>query len=315
MMKGKFTNFIGIDVSKDKVDVFLSEESLHRVVQNSPEAIREFFRTVKIENALVVLENTGAYERICSSTLLEMGFSIHRANNKEVYRFRGKKKSKNDKLDSILLAGYGEWMQLQKKTIYLYKEPRQFKENIRQLSLYISEQKAILAGEKKRLQSPGCQLIKDSIQNTLDLMEQNILKLETELNELIDSDPEVKGRLELMCKYKGIGRITAINLIAHLPELGVLNRKAIASLSGTAPRVNESGNKIGYRSTKGVGRPIVKRTLFMAALSAIRHNEKLRAYWERKKLTEKVKMKIMVAVMHKMVIQLNAILKAGYIMQ
>ena len=197
----------------------------------------------------------------------------------------------------------------------LYQSPTELSEKIRQLARYLGQLKTARVKEKNRLKSPGCNLIQDFVKKTLEHMDRRIDDLEKQLKELVDQDPDTKGRKELLCRYDGVGETTALQLLAHLPELGRVSRNAIAALSGTAPYDRESGNSIGYRSTKGSGRSIVKRTLFMACLSAVRHNKKLAAYFEAKKQTEKAKMKIMVAVMRKMVVQLNAILKAGYIME
>jgi transposase len=313
-MTQTFSNFIGIDVAKNKVDVFCLTTSVHRAIENNSQALQTFFGKMETKNTLVVLENTGGYENTCLSTLLDMGFALHRTNNNKVHGFVHSlgKKAKNDRIDAKTLALYGErdW---QKENLKLWQKKDELEEKIRQLAAYLSELRATRAREKNRVQSPGCVLIRDSVKETLRLMDQNIQNVEKELDDLIDSHPDFKNRLELACGYKCIGKKTAIQLLAHLPELGKVNRQAIAALSGTAPYDRDSGQKRGYRSTRYGGRPIVKCVLYMASLSATRYNKKIADYYQRRIKTEKAKMKIVVAVMRKIIVQLNAILKVGYI--
>ena len=98
-----------------------------------------------------------------------------------------------------------------------------------------------------------------------------------------------------------------------LPELGKVNHRAIASLAGLAPHPKDSGKIKGHRSIKGNGRPIVRRILFMAALSAVRYNENLSKFYEKKLKDGKRRMVALTACMRKMLVQLNAITKKGVI--
>ena len=121
-MTNSFLYFIGIDVSKDKVDIFSTETSSHFTVKNTKKAIREaFFKGFDREKTLVILENTGGYEKVCIETLTTIGFKIHRANNNKVknfIRYSGVK-AKTDKCDAKSLADYG-------RCTYLDPEKRKF---------------------------------------------------------------------------------------------------------------------------------------------------------------------------------------------
>ncbi|MFI0348767.1 MAG: transposase [Chthoniobacterales bacterium] len=111
-----------------------------------------------------------------------------------------------------------------------------------------------------------------------------------------------------MKSVKGIGQVTAIMLLAYMPELGSLNEKQIAALAGVAPYNNDSGRHQGRRSIKG-GRYEVKRILYMAALTATRFNKILKTFYERLVAQGKSKKIALVAVMRKLIVLLNHMLK------
>lgn len=306
------TNFIGIDVSKDTLDVFSTETSRHCKISNGNKAIRKLFSTFDVNNTFVVLENTGGYEKRCLNMLLRLGFRVHRTNNnlaKDFIKSLGKR-GKTDKVDAIALATYGKERHEQ---LELYKPRTATQENIRQLALYLTALKLFRVQEKNRLKSPGCEDISSEVEKTLEVITDRISEVEKVINTIINSDKNYKEKVDLLCSYKGIGKSTAVQLISHLPELGTIQRRPIAALSGVAPFSNDSGKYIGYRSTKGGGRPVVKRTLFLAALSAIRFNDKIAEHYIKKQSEGKKKMVAITACMRKMVIHLNAIMRDGEI--
>jgi transposase len=307
-----FSNFVGIDVSKDTLDVFSTETSKHCKISNGNKAIKTLFVDFNPNNTFVVLENTGGYEKYCIRSLLSMGFTIHRTNNNMVKALVESldKKGKTDKVDARYLSMYGEERH---RKLKVYELPGENQETIRQLAKYIYELKVTRAEGKNRLQSPGCENIASEILKTNELLDTRIEEIEERINELLKADKETRKTIELICKYNGIGKSTAIQLIAHLPELGTVNRRAISALAGCAPYANDSGKSKGYRTTKGGGRPIVKRVLFMAALSATRFNDSISDHYQKKQSEGKKKMVAMVACMRKMIVQLNAIVRDGEI--
>jgi transposase len=186
------------------------------------------------------------------------------------------------------------------------------KDEVRQLLLYSDSLKAIRASEKNRVQSPGCSMITDSISETLNLLDGRIKNIEEMVERIIEEDAEVKGNLDLLVGYKGIGRTTAIKIAYHVPELGKMGKSGIASLCGVAPHANDSGKKHGYRTTKGDGRQNVRTILFFAVLTAVRYNEEMKNFYEQLLANGKKKKVAIIACMRKMIVQLNAILKRGY---
>ncbi|MDR0553164.1 MAG: transposase [Holosporales bacterium] len=311
-MTGTFENFIGIDVAKKKIDVFCSATDKYTVVENAKEDIKRFFQMFKAEETLVVMENSGGYESTCIDTLLDCGFTIHRANNNmtKSYITSFGQKAKTDKIDARGLSDYGRD---RCHLLEAYKPPSLVQEKIRELALYLAALKADRAKNKNRLQSPGLRLIKDNVQQTLESMDKNILDIQKEIEELIAGQEDLKKKLELMCQYKGVGKQTAINLLACLPELGEISGDAIAALAGLVPYAKESGQTKKYSSTRIGGRHFVRSTMFMASLSAIRYNRQLSDYYEHLLQMKKKKMVALVAVMRKMIVHLNAILRDGYV--
>lgn len=313
-MKTAFSNFVGIDVSKDTLDVFSTETFKHCKISNGNKAIKSLFSDFNPDNTFVVLENTGGYERHCLRTLLRLGFKVHRTNNNKVKAYIKSldKKGKTDKVDARYLAMYGEERHAK---LDIYELPGENREKIRQLAKYVYELKVSRVQEKNRLKSPGCESIYDEVIETLDFFDSHIEKVEDKIDTLLKEDKETRKKIELICSYRGVGKNTAVQLIAHLPELGTVKRKTISALAGCAPYANQSGKREGYRTTKGGGRPIVKRVLFMAALSATRFNDDIAEYYLRKQSQGKRKMVAMVASMRKMIVQLNAIVRDGEIRQ
>jgi transposase len=123
------------------------------------------------------------------------------------------------------------------------------------------------AKEKNRLQSPGYEKIQYAIKQMIKDMNRSINNIEKRLDALIEQDAAMKQKIKLITKYKGVGKTTAIQLMAQLPELGKINRNSISALAGVAPYARGSGKNRGYRTTKDSGRPVVKRILFMAAMN------------------------------------------------
>lgn len=307
-MSNNFLYFIGIDVAKDKVDVFSTQTSTHFTVKNSRKDIREALYHFDRENTLVILENTGGYENICISTLEKIGYKIHRANNnrvKSLIKARGIN-AKTDKLDAKGLALFGQFFH-QELEIYQIDEHHQ---KVRETSFLIENVKKIRASLKNRLKSPNCEHVKHSLKRMIDFLNDEIEQLEKMAANEICQNPEMQATINLIKQYKGVGQDTARNLVAFLPELGKRSARSISSLAGLAPHPKDSGNTKKRRTTLG-GRPMVKKTLFMAILSASRYDKRLGDFYQKKLKEGKHKMVALTACMRKMLIDLNAICKRG----
>jgi transposase len=166
-----------------------------------------------------------------------------------------------------------------------------------------------LVQEKNRSQAPTVTpWIQKSCQAVIKVLKDELECVLTAMNVLLETCPELAKRKEVLQSIAGIGEVISMQLIALLPELGYLNRRAIASLVGLAPHPNESGTKTGQRRTKG-GRQHVRNILFMAGMSAIRSKSFIGAYYQGLIARGKKKMVALVAVMRKIIVIANARIK------
>jgi transposase len=159
-----------------------------------------------------------------------------------------------------------------------------------------------------RLAAPGVSAARPYLQAVLTTLEQQISAIDAASQALIEAHEPLHQAVETLTAVTGIGRTVAVSLLALLPELGSLDRWQIAALAGLAPHPNQSGTTDAYRRTKG-GRPAVRKRLFMAALSAARHHKTLRPFYERLLAKGKPKLVALVAVMRKLVVMCNAMLR------
>ena len=308
ILKMNFTNFIGIDVAKDKVDVFNLATKKHMTIVNRTKSIETAFKKIERDGSLVVMENTGGYERRCIEVLSKMGFAIHKTENKSFKHYVESlgQKAKTDLLDSKALAQYGKERH---EDLKLYNKPDENEEKLKELMTYLEKLKKQRAAEKNRLQSSGYLDIADIIEKWIEQQNGIIAEIENKIKELLKKSKKKNKKIESMIKYKGISLTTAMNLMVYLPEIGQIKNKKAAALSGLVPYVRESGTKKSHTTTAGCGRPIVKRVLYMAALSAIRYNKEISAFYNKLVKSGKKKMIALVACMRKMIIHLNAIVR------
>lgn len=305
-------HFIGIDVAKETLCVYFTKTAKWADIQNTKEAIEKLFCDVDTADTLVVLENTGGYENSCVELLLKMGFLIHKTNNRNFKRFKDSEGvyAKTDKMDAEMLAKYG---QAKGDKLELYTAKTDCENHIQQLSAYISELKRIRASEKNRVQSPGFRVIREEIENTLKFLDEKIDKLHKELEEYVKKNSEFGKKVSLLTKYKGVGTTTAINLLINIPELGLLESRQIAALTGVAPLNQDSGKMKGHIPTKFSGRKKARAALFMSAIVAIQYNAQISEFYNRLIGQGKRKMVAIVACMRKMIVHMNAIIRDGEI--
>jgi transposase len=135
-----------------------------------------------------------------------------------------------------------------------------------------------------------------------------IARLDEKMLLLVSSAPHLQQKLLLLEQFKGVGRVTALQILAHMPELGSLSRREVAALAGVAPYARDSGKMRGIRRIYG-GREIVRNSLFMVAMSAAKSNLKIKAYYKKLKAKGKKSMVALTACMRKIITILNAIIR------
>jgi transposase len=299
---------VGIDVSKAALDVALSPQGKPFRVDNDREGIQKLLAKLpEPGTCLITLEGSGGYERLVIAELLDRGHRVAMVNPRQVRDFaRGMGiLAKTDALDAAILARFGEVTQPRclEKPAGPQAELQQLVERRRQLI-------ELRTAETNRLYQASSKIAKRSIQAVLKLLEKQIETLETEIANLVDKHEDWKQKADILTSVPGVGPITAMSLLADLPELGQLSREAIASLVGLAPFNHDSGKLKGQRAIWG-GRADVRTTLYMAALSAVRCNHTLKTFYTRLCNAGKPFKKAITACMRKLLVILNTLLKTN----
>ena len=298
-------DYIGIDVSKDSLDVAVLGEKAMMQVPNTKRGFTKLMKQMReLKPKLIVVEATGGYEEALVLALYEAGLPVALVSPQRVRQYAKARGllAKTDKLDAQNLAEYG-------KNI----EPRLFvakSEQGRRLSRLVARRKQLVEmqkAEKNRLRMANAEM-KASLQTVIDCLEGEVERLDEEIARFMKAHEEFGEQEKLLCSAKSIGRVTAATLLADLPELGKLDRKQIAALVGVAPMNQDSGRKRGYRKTKG-GRPEVRSVLYMSALSAIRYNPVIKAQYDQLVKRGQEKKVAITACMRKMLTILNAMLR------
>lgn len=298
---------VGIDVSKDKLDIHVLFQNKTFMIDNHPKAIAGLIKRLKHEYPIpfVVMENTGGLEKTAHSLCTKHGIDVHIAHSNRVYHFAKQKGyfAKTDKKDAETIAEYAHQEQVEATPSYNEEETA-----LRELSNRRAQIVDDLHDEKCRLTRPLSSSVKRSINRKVKFLEQEKKQIEKEMHTLIHNCPEKKETMKRLQTFNGIGPAISQGLVALLPELGQMSRSQIAAILGVAPKNNDSGKKQGRRRIVG-GRFNARRLLYMGALVSIRHNETLKLLYNR--LIEKGKpAKVaIVAVMRKIIITLNAMIR------
>jgi transposase len=297
--------YVGLDVSKDKLDVAIWGEKNCLEVANSKRGIARLVKQMlALGPKLVVVEATGGYEEAVVLALFEAGMPVALVSPQRVRQYARAKGllAKTDRLDAEILADYGKHIQ-----------PRLFvgkSDERRRLSALVGRRKQLnemLQAEKNRLRTRDLSLQR-SLERTICYLKTELDSIDQEVEQFLQEHQELEGQEKLLRTAKSIGRVTAATLLADLPELGQLDRKEIAALVGVAPMNRDSGRKRGYRKTKG-GRPDVRSALYMSALTGIRYNPILKAQYDQLVKRGKEKKVAITACMRKMLTILNAMMR------
>jgi transposase len=298
--------FIGCDVGKSHIVVFDSRDNRTRRIPNRAEDLTLLAKTLD-PDCLVVCEATGGHEAALLAAMVEAGIPAHRADARKVKAFIRSygTLAKTDAIDARALARYG----MERHASLVCWQPRDaWRDQLQSLVLTRKDLVDTRVAYANRLGAPGGQAGRPFIEATLAALDEQIAAIEAATKALIRDNEPLKQAVKTLVSITSIGFTTASSLLALMPELGSLNGAQAGSLSGLAPHPNQSGFTDAYRRTKG-GRPEVRKVLFMAALSAARHHKTLRPFYEKLIAKGKPKLVALVAVMRKLVIICNAMLR------
>lgn len=304
MTKGVEKSHVGIDVSKGMLDVYVLPTKRYARYENTSKGIKGLLEMlVRLPTAEVILEATGGYEKLVRQQLQKAGLYVAVVNPRQVRDFAKAigQLAKTDRLDAKVLALFMERVGGRE-----YMQRSEENEKLAELTGRRRQLNDMLSMEKHRLSRAGN--TKKSIVRLIKVLEAELKKLDDALKERIEKSEEYQEKSTCLRSIKGVGVVVASTLLAELPELGQVGPKQISALVGVCPYVRESGMLRGLRTIWG-GRASVRASLYMAALVAIRHNKKIKEYYERLCATGKKKKVALVACMHKLLIIMNAMLK------
>jgi len=299
---------IGVDVSKDHLDVF--DGTRHWQVPNTCRGINTMLkrlgRSLKADHARVTCESTGRYGHLLAAMCLDAGLAVTIANPRAVRDFARAtgRLAKTDRIDSVMIAAYAAAI-----------DPpvlgNDWKDRRRFVELHSRMRSLIAAAAAQKASAKQCRdrRILAEIRGTVAMLERRAEAYVEELQALIDASPDMKKRRELMMKIKGVGKLTALALLAVMPELGTLNRQQVGALAGLAPMNRDSGTLRGKRCIQA-GRAPARRAVFMAALSASRFHPTLAPFYKRLRSSGKKGRAALCAVARKLLIQINSSLKS-----
>lgn len=306
--KMNIESVIGIDVSKDTLDMADWPESLEDQMANDEAGHQKLIsRLPASETCFVVLEATGRYEKRIVLALVDAGYFVSVVNPRQVRDFAKALgiNAKTDPIDAHVIARFG--FLIRPRTI---GETHEKQDELNELVTRRRQLVALRTAEKNRTDKAASKVVKKSLKKIVEHLVEEIETIDQEIVRLVESDDQWKGKSELLRSTPGVGVTTAATLIAELPELGHLNRQKISALVGVAPFNRDSGQFRGRRSIFG-GRRAVRSVLYMAALTARRHNPVIRKFADRLKAQGKLPKVILVACMRKLLVMLNSMVKTN----
>lgn len=295
---------IGIDVSKDKLDVATPDGV--RQFANNPEAhaeLIEFLTRWTLDS--VIVEATGGYERAVVAELASAGLPVIVVNPRQVRDFARAtgRLAKTDEIDAGILAQFGVAVRPKRRPLP--------DEQLRELQQQLARRRQIvgmLTAENNRLKQASDKLVRKTINAVRNTLRKQLDQLDQQLQDTIEQTPAWREKENLLRSVPGVGTQTALALLAELPELGTCSRQQIAALVGVAPINRDSGKYRGTRTTWG-GRSTVRSALYMATLVATRHNPVISAHYKHLQSLGKRKKVALVACMRKLLCMLNAIVR------
>ena len=304
MVQGKKV-YIGIDVSKRTLDVNIIPNNKCMQFKNDVDGINKLIKKCSMfPEALIVMESTGGYEKPLAYMLHEASLNVCITNPRQVRDFAKAmgKLAKTDKIDAEVIALFASKME-PKANVVFQKDHKEMSDNNARRRQLIE----MIKMEKNRLDKSSPSQ-KESIRRVLTVLENELKEINTAQEKIVVSNQKFTEKREILESVRGIGTVTAISLLAELPELGTLGSKQIASLAGLAPFNRDSGTLKGKRTIWG-GRSSVRNALYMPTLVAIKHNVQIKVFYERLVLAGKAKKSAIIACMHKLLVIMNAMIK------
>ena len=298
--------FVGIDVSKSTLDVCIEPavQTLH--VAYDEAGIKQIaVRLKEVNPTLIVMEATGGLEVRIATELASQGLPVAVINPRQARDFAKAtgQLAKTDQVDAAMLAAFAQAIRPQ---VHPLKDA-----DTRALDDMVTRRRQLIdmrVQETLRLGTAASKPLEKSLNKHIVWLDKRIAEIDTDLTNRLRKSDVWRTKDNLLRGIPGVGPVTTLTMLAKCPELGLLNRREIAALTGVAPLANDSGKHRGKRFIWG-GRADVRAVLYMAAISAIQHNDAIKAFAERLKKAGKLPKVVIVACMRKLLTIMNSMLK------
>lgn len=295
-------NHIGVDLSRDWLDIF-DPQGGHFRVANRAGAVRDWLAALGRRD-LPVFEATSGCDGVLLRQAAALGHPVHRVNPLHAWHFaQSLNLAKTDRVDARMLARLGAERRLGASPAFVAERAELAELNTRRDQIRRMETQ-----EKNRLAKTVSGAIRADIASLLRLLARRRVRIEAEIAAFLKAHPASADTVRLLETIPGIGRVASVTLVSAMPELGTCDRRAIASLGGLAPKARESGKWRGRRAI-GAGRRHVRRALYMAALSALRHGGFAASLVSRMRAAGKPGKVIAIALARKLLTVANAVIR------
>ena len=298
--------YVGIDVSKDQLDVHIHPAGEAFSVSRDAAGLEELIEKLKpFALKAVAMEATGGFESVVVASLAAVGLPVIVVNPLQVRKFAAAlgKHAKTDTIDALVIARFVEATKPEIR-------PLHSAETLALADLMARRRQIIqmITAERQRAMRITNANLQKSIARVLKALTQELANLDDNIDTTVKGSPIWRENEDLLSSVPGVGKVIARTLLAELPELGTLDRRQIAALVGLAPHTRQSGKWKGKSFISG-GRTSCRTVLFMGALAAAKHNPDLKAFRQRLIDAGKPKMIAAIAVARKLLTILNAIIR------
>ena len=310
-----FNHIVAFEVAKETLVIHVLPGDGQHTIANKPKAIRKLLLRELRRNALadlgsllVVCEATGGYESHVLEICVELGLAAHKAHGARVRHFAKYLGllAKTDPIDARVLALYG----LKTQGLRLYVPLTPEVAALKDLKTRRDQVQQMLIAETNRLEHARHASVTRSLKAHIASLRKALATLEADIAAHLKANDELARKACLMRSLKGVGPMTAATLLAYMPELGTFRKGEVTCLAGLAPIANDSGKSHAPRHI-AAGRSTIRTALYMAALVALRHNAVMRRFAASLRQNGKPFKVVITAVMRKLIVTLNAILRSG----
>ena len=301
-------DIMGVDISKGTLDVYDLAAKEHRQFSNDRSGLKKLAKWVKARlPCIIMFESTGAYHRGSEQALGHADIQYVKVNPSLSRRFAQAcgRLAKTDRVDCEMLAKMGAALELSPTPI-----TPPILHDLREL---LSARRALVkdgSATRARKETALNALLIRQLSRRIRQIEADIKKIDAEMLGIVEADPSMQSRVDVLSSIPGVGQLTALIILIDMPEIGSLDRKQVACLAGLAPQSQSSGKWTGKARIQG-GRRTLRQAIFMPALVAIRYNPDLKAKYEQLLAAGKEKKLAITAVMRKLLILANALLRDG----